>query len=631
MTATTATTAELADQAAPLDALLIDAALGPVRRFCPTCLPLGWATSLARQPLTCARRVRDLASETLGSVVGTSTLAPEHRDRRFTDVAWTENPLLRRIVQLYLAGGRTVEQLVADADLELRDQQRVRFLVENLIAGDLAQQRPAGQPGVRQGGDRHGGAEPGPRRHAAGQGPGLGPAHSRRWSTQSGYRGRATTSPRTPGAVVLRTEVLELIQYAPQTDEVYEVPALVVPPTINKFYATRPRPGTQPGRVRRPAGPADVRHLLAQPGRAARLLEPRHLRAAPSWTPSTPSRRSPAASRPSSAASAPAASWPASRRVPRRRSAGRTGWPRSCLAVTVIDNDEPGRRRALVDRRLAATAKAKSARKGYLDGRALAEVFAWLRPGDLVWNYWVNNYLLGKTPPAFDILFWNSDTTRMTAGLHADFVDLAMDNKLADPGALYGARGADRPVPDHRGLLRRRPGSADHITPWQSCYRTTQLLGGHSPLRAVHQWPHRRPGQPARKPEGVVPHQRWTTWPTPTSLAASGAETNHGSWWTDVGGLARPALRRPSNRARQSSACAGLPVAGRCARHLRLRHLKGRHMFETIGRSRGTDFFRIADQLTPEERDYWNRTRALRRRRGAAGHQRLLGARRVPS
>jgi polyhydroxyalkanoate synthase len=95
------------------------------------------------------------------------------------------------------------------------------------------------------------------------------------------------------------------------------------------------------------------------------------------------------------------------------------------LAVTVIDNHDAGTVSALVDERLAGLAKAKSARKGYLDGRALAAVFAWLRPGDLVWNYWVNNYLLGKRPPAFDILFWNSDTTRMPAALHADFVDLS--------------------------------------------------------------------------------------------------------------------------------------------------------------------------------------------------------------
>jgi len=92
---------------------------------------------------------------------------------------------------------------------------------------------------------------------------------------------------------------------------------------------------------------------------------------------------------------------------------------------------------ALTDRRLASAAKAMSRRRDYLDGRALAEVFAWLRPGDLVQNYWVNNYLLGKKPSAFDVLFWNADTTRMRARLHADFVDLAtMDNKLVTPGAL---------------------------------------------------------------------------------------------------------------------------------------------------------------------------------------------------
>ena len=124
----------------------------------------------------------------------------------------------------------------------------------------------------------------------------------------------------------------------------------------------------------------------------------------------------------------------------------------------------PGPSAALVDERLAGLAKAKSARKGYLDGRALAEVFAWLRPGDLVWNYWVNNYLLGKRPPAFDILFWNSDTTRMTAALHADFVDLAMD-ELADPArSPHRARRADRP----RAITVDSyvvAGIADHISP----------------------------------------------------------------------------------------------------------------------------------------------------------------------
>ena len=95
-----------------------------------------------------------------------------------------------------------------------------------------------------------------------------------------------------------------------------------------------------------------------------------------------------------------------------------------------------------------------SAKKGYLDGATLAEVFAWLRPNDLIWNYWVNNYLLGR-PPAFDILYWNADTARMSAALHRDFLDIAVRNSLTDPGR---ARMLGTPVDlgGHRRLLRDR-------------------------------------------------------------------------------------------------------------------------------------------------------------------------------
>ena len=106
-------------------------------------------------------------------------------------------------------------------------------------------------------------------------------------------------------------------------------------------------------------------------------------------------------------------------------------------------------------------------------------MFAWLRPGDLIWNYWVNNYLLGKKPPAFDILFWNADTTRMPRRLHADFVDLAMENQLVTPGAMTAL---GDPVDLSRVDVDAYvvAGIADHLTPWQNCYRSTQLLGGQS-------------------------------------------------------------------------------------------------------------------------------------------------------
>ena len=91
------------------------------------------------------------------------------------------------------------------------------------------------------------------------------------------------------------------------------------------------------------------------------------------------------------------------------------------LMVTVLDQGREGVTAAL-DETSAKLAIALSKRKGYLDGRALAEVFAWLRPTDLVWRYWVNNYLQGRSPTPFDVLFWNADTTRMPAALHRDML-----------------------------------------------------------------------------------------------------------------------------------------------------------------------------------------------------------------
>jgi polyhydroxyalkanoate synthase subunit PhaC len=147
--------------------------------------------------------------------------------------------------------------------------------------------------------------------------------------------------------------------------------------------------------------------------------------------------------------------------------------------VSALDHERAGTTAAFTNRELAAAAVAESARRGYVDGKALAGVFAWLRPNDLVWGYVVNNYLLGKTPPAFDILYWNQDSVRLAAGLHGDFMRLSLENSLTRPAALevlgspvdLGAVGVDSYIV---------AGLSDHIIPWENAYRSSSLLGGDS-------------------------------------------------------------------------------------------------------------------------------------------------------
>jgi len=145
--------------------------------------------------------------------------------------------------------------------------------------------------------------------------------------------------------------------------------------------------------------------------------------------------------------------------------------------VCALDNDTEGTMAALTTRDVAAAAVAESARRGYLDGKALEGVFTWLRPNDLVWNYFVNNYLLGKEPPAFDVLYWNQDTVRLAAGLHRDFINVGLDNAFAHPGALtVVGEPVDLGSVDVDTYFVA--GASDHIVPWESAYKSALLFGG---------------------------------------------------------------------------------------------------------------------------------------------------------
>ena len=463
------------DLAGALDMILASPAIGTVRRFAPGKATARMLGGLARNPRALAARGMELGAEFARIAGGASTLGPSTRDRRFSDPAWHDNALLRRVVQAYLATGRTAESLVQDADLDGRDTERMRFLIGNLIEAASPSNNPFINPqalkAVIDTGGRN--AADGVKNFLSDMrsAPRV-PAMVDESAFEVG-RNLATT----PGSAVFATEVFELIQYAPQTETVHERPLLIVPPTINKYYL-----------LDLAEGRSLVEYLVRQ-GQQVFVIswrnpDSRHA----SWDADTYGNAILNALDAVEAISGSdktmltgicSGGILASMVMGHLAAAGQNDRIAAFgLAVTMLDQS-PGRAGiagALLDDTTAAAAVAASKARGYLDGRALAEVFAWLRPSDLIWNYWVNNYLLGRKPPAFDILYWNADTTRMTAGLHRDFVELAKSNALTAGTARM--LGTDVDLSKVTADSYIVAGVTDHICPWQACYRSTQLIGG---------------------------------------------------------------------------------------------------------------------------------------------------------
>jgi polyhydroxyalkanoate synthase len=526
-TDSTRPSAEDAAAAAPLDLLLTDAATGMLRRVNPGGAGLRLAAALAARPRLVAGRGRQLLGELGRIAVGTSEVQPSRRDRRFADPGWAGNPLLRRAMQAYLAAAETAEGVVAEASLDWADSERVGFVLTNLIDALAPSNNPLLNPAaVKAAVDSGGGSMLTGLRHflADMAVPPRVPSMVEPDAFEVGVDLAVT-----PGSVILRTPVFELIQYRPTTTAVRQVPLLMVPPVINKFYVMDLAPGRSMVEYLVGSGMQvfmiswrnpDARHakwdldtygqaILDAMDAAARIAGSEQVALAGAC---------------SGGIIAAMVAAHLAHIGQQDRIVALT------LLVTVLDQARAGLASAVIDERSAEVAAAASQARGYLDGRSLAEVFAWLRPNDLIWNYWVNNYLLGKKPPPFDILFWNADTTRMAAGLHRNFLELGAANALVRPG---GASMLGSPV-DLAAIDRdsyQIAGITDHICPWQSCYRSTQLLGGRirfvlstsGHIAAMVNPPGNEKARYQIAKQCPEDPEEWLRW----------AETCHGSWWPD--------------------------------------------------------------------------------------------------
>jgi polyhydroxyalkanoate synthase len=509
------------------DLLLTGSALGISSRLIPDTSWGRFGVNLARRPGALAERAESFGRELVSIAAGTCERAPAKGDKRFSDPAWAGNPLLKLSMQTYLAATEIVDTLVRDAELDGRDLERIRFVLDVVMEALAPSNNPLINPLAWKAVIDTGGMSivRGVRSFLA--------------DMASAPRIPSMVEPDaftvggdlavTPGAVVYRDEMFELIQYTPQTKEVWTTPLLMVPPVINKFYI-----------LDIAAGRSMVEYMVNQG----------HQVFAISW------RNPTAAQREWGSDTYGGAIVDALDIIERVTGSERTHVQASCsggilaamtaahlsamgeaeriasltLMVTVLDHGREGVT-AAVDETSAKLAIALSERKGYLDGQALAEVFAWLRPTDLVWRYWVNNYLQGRSPTPFDVLFWNADTTRMPAALHRDMVTMGLQNAWIEPGA---AKMLGTPV--DLGMVTADTyvvaGIADHISPWQACYHSARSLGSKELRFILSTSGHiaalvNPPGNPKASYRAGTADER-----DPQRWLAS-AEQHGDSWWPD--------------------------------------------------------------------------------------------------
>ena len=464
-----------------------------------------------------------LAAETAKVVVGRSDLEPPKGDRRFDDPTWTEHPGYRRLKQVYLAFSREVDDVVEAAELDWRSKERAKFAAGILTSALAPTNTLLGNPAAIKRVLETGGGSllTGTRQYVDDL------LHN------GGMPRQVDASPfvlgenlaATPGAVVYRTDVMELIQYSPVTPDVHARPLLIVPPEINKYYFLDLAPGrslvefavSQGFQVfiiswRNPQVEHAAWNLDTYAGAVLQAIDV---------------AREISRSDEVVALGMCAGGITLATVLSYLATAGAEKVAAVALGVTLIDWDLPSPVGAFQSGKLLDVARRRSASKGVLDARSLGSVFTWMRPNDLVWNYWVNNYLMGRKPPSFDILAWNADSTNLPGALHAQFLDIFERNLLVQPGALTVL---GEPVDLAAVKIDNYVvgGLSDHLTPWQGCYRATQLFGGHStfvlsPTGHI-QTPVSPPSPKAHHFTGPAPG------PDPEAWRAE-AERQDGTWW----------------------------------------------------------------------------------------------------
>ncbi|EJL01280.1 poly(3-hydroxyalkanoate) synthase 2 [Pseudomonas fluorescens Q2-87] len=426
-----------------------------------------------RNPVHSARHALKLGGQ-LGRVLLGETLHPTNpNDQRFADPTWQLNPFYRRSLQAYLSWQKQVRSWIDESTLSEDDRARAHFVFallndavspSNTLLNPLAVKElfNSGGTSLIRGISHlvddllHNDGLP-------------------RQITPHAFEVGKTLAT-TPGAVVFRNELLELIQYRPMSEKQYAKPLLIVPPQINKFYIFDLSPSNSFVQYALKNGlqvfiiswrNPDVRHREWGLSSYVEATE----EAMNVCRAITGAREVNLMGACAGGMTIAALQGHLQAKRQLRRVASAT------YLVSLLDCQIDSPATLFIDEQTLEAAKRRSYQKGVLDGRDMARVFAWMRPNDLIWTYFINNYLLGKEPPAFDILYWNNDCTRLPAAYHGDLLDFFKHNPLTHPGGLEVC---GTPIDLQKVTVDSFSvgGINDHITPWDAVYRSTLLLGG---------------------------------------------------------------------------------------------------------------------------------------------------------
>jgi polyhydroxyalkanoate synthase subunit PhaC len=421
---------------------------------------------LLEENLAFAREVFEIA-------MGRSQVAPDARDRRFSHAVWQKSGYYKRLMQGFVAWRDMLNRVLDRADTTDDDRERARFVLQLFTETFAPTNSLLGNPGALQ-------------RISETRGKSLlyglqnfiddltnnfgMPRQVDERKFQVG-RNLATT----PGAVVYRGEAFELIQYSPQTGRVFQRPLLIVPPQINKYYATDLAPGRSFAEFAVQQGVQTFCISWRNPTAAQRDWNVEtYLTACKQAI--TVAREITGADRVNTMAAC-AGGFTLATLLGHLAAKGDDTVESATLLVTVLDTEAPTLLGQFASKSGIAATIEKSRRKGVLEGSEMARVFAWLRPNDLVWLFVANNWVMGNRPPAFDILYWNSDTTRLPAEFHADLLRMFMENPLKAPGKI-SALGTAIDMSRVTVPAYVVAGITDHITPWQACYQSKNIMRG---------------------------------------------------------------------------------------------------------------------------------------------------------